>query len=238
MLYGDQDGSLEGHGVFHVEPVEADVAAPVVPAAQGDAVVRRGVLLLRAPGCVEVVFGTRPVKGRRPSFTIYKDHVVPLPVPVPLIRLAEVVDVEHAADVVAASLGFQDRVVAATGAGDILSTEEELLVALALFCDAVRGVLPAPLGVKATEAILEVVELFVIHVVVEQYLLVLELALDLYPGTLGERHVEKAVEGLAVLGAHLQGRRDEVRRAGVADAEEISQGHEHARLFFSIPVHL
>src|ERR671920_1449176 len=174
MLYGDQDGSLEGHGVFHVEPVEADVAAPVVSSAQGDSVVRRGVFLLRAPGRVEIVFGARPVQGRRPLFTIYEDHVVPLPIPVPLVRLAEVVDVEHAADVVAPPLGLEDLVVARTTY--VLAAEEKFLVALALFCNAVRGVLPAPLGMKAAETILEAVELFVIHVVVEQYLLVLELA--------------------------------------------------------------
>src|SRR5215212_229852 len=152
------------------------------------------------------------------------------------MRLAEIVDVEHAADVVATPLGLEDLVVALSAY--VLAAEEKFFVALALFCDAVRGVLPAPLGVKAAETILETIKLFIVHVVVEQHLLVLELTRDLYPGALGERHVEKAVEGLAVLRAHLQGCRNEVPRAGVADAEEITYWHEHARLFLSIPVHL
>ena len=32
VLDADPDGAFERHRVFHVEPVEADVAAPVVPA--------------------------------------------------------------------------------------------------------------------------------------------------------------------------------------------------------------
>jgi len=76
------------------------VAAPVVCAPEGDAVVGRGVFLLRA-----VVFGTCPVQGRRPIFAIYEDHVVTFSVPVPQVGPAEVVDVQHAADVVAVALG-------------------------------------------------------------------------------------------------------------------------------------
>jgi hypothetical protein len=122
-------------------------------------------------------------------------------------------------------------------ARDVHAAEEELLVALILFSGAVCRILPAPLGVEAAETLLERVELLVIHVVIQEDLLLLQLAHDLYPGALGERHVEKAVEGLAILGAHLQGCRDEVCRAGVAHAEEIPEGYEHARLFLSIPVH-
>jgi hypothetical protein len=83
--------------------------------------------------------------------------------------------------------------------------EEEPLVALTLFSDAVRGILPAPLGVEAAKTFLEGVELLVIHVVVEEDILVLQLAHELYPGALGERHVEKAVEGLATLGLICRG---------------------------------
>jgi hypothetical protein len=143
------------------------------------------------------------MQGGWPFIAIYKDHVVPLPVPVPLVGIAEVVDVEHAADVVAAPLGLQDGVGAL--ARDVLAAEEELLVALAIFIDAVSGILPAPLGVEASQTLLERVELLVIHVVIEEDILVLQLAHEVYPGALGERHVEKAVEGLAILGAHLQG---------------------------------
>jgi hypothetical protein len=57
MLDGYPDRTLEGHRILDVEPVEAHLAAPTVPAAQGDAVVGSRVLLLGAPGGVEVVLG-------------------------------------------------------------------------------------------------------------------------------------------------------------------------------------
>src|SRR5947209_535706 len=41
VLDADSDGSLERHGVFDVESVQADLPAPVVATRQGDAVIRR-----------------------------------------------------------------------------------------------------------------------------------------------------------------------------------------------------
>ena len=87
------------------------------------------------------------MQRRRPLLAVDEDHVVSLPVPVPLLRLAEVAHVQDAADVVTASLGFQDRVVPL--ARGILSTEEELLVALSCLLGPVGGILPAPLGMEA-----------------------------------------------------------------------------------------
>src|SRR5215213_648700 len=142
VLDGYPDGLLERHRILDVEPVEADMPAPIVASAQGDAVVRSGVFLLRAPGGVEVVFGAGAVQGRRPLLAVDEDHVVSLPVPVPLLCLAEVAHVQDAADVVTASLGFQDRVVAL--ARGVLATEQELLVALPCVLDPVGGVLPVP----------------------------------------------------------------------------------------------
>jgi hypothetical protein len=55
-----------------VEPVEAHLAAPAVPA-QGDAVVGSRVLLLGAPGGVEVVLGA--VQRRRPPRAVDEYHV-------------------------------------------------------------------------------------------------------------------------------------------------------------------
>ena len=40
------------------------------------------------------------MEGVRPLFSVYKDHIVPLAVPVPQIRLAQVVYVEDTSDVV------------------------------------------------------------------------------------------------------------------------------------------
>ena len=66
----------------------------------------------------------------------------------------------------------------------------------------------------------------------------LHLALDLDAGAFGEGHVEEGVEGLTVLGAHLQRGGDEVPCASVADSEEVPNWNQHAWLHLSIPVHL
>jgi hypothetical protein len=73
MLDGYPDRTLEGHRILDVEPVEAHLAAPTVPAAQGDAVVGSRVLLLGAPGGVEVVLGA--VQRRRPPRAVDEYHV-------------------------------------------------------------------------------------------------------------------------------------------------------------------
>jgi hypothetical protein len=102
----------------------------------------------------------------------------------------------------------------------------------------VGGILPAPLGVEAAQSILQDVELLVVHVVVQEGFFVLQLARDLDAGAVGEGHVEKGIEGLAVLGAHLQRGGDEVPCAGVANSEEVPDWDQHARLLLAIPEHL
>ena len=124
VLDGDPDGPLERYRILNVEVVENDVSAPIVTSAKSDAVVGSRVLLLGAPSCVEVVFGTGAVQGRWPPLPIYKDHVVPLPVPVPLASLAQVAHVHDAPDVLAVPLGFEDGVVARPAR--VLAAEEEL----------------------------------------------------------------------------------------------------------------
>src|SRR5215212_9581332 len=102
------------------------------------------------------------------------------------------------------ALGLEDRVVSL--ARGVLAAKLEHLVALATLLHPVAGVLSAPLGVEAPQAFLQLVELLVVDVVVEEDILVLQLARDLYTGLVGEGHVEEGVEGLAVLGAHLDWR--------------------------------
>jgi hypothetical protein len=62
VLDGDPDGPLERHRILDVGPVEAEGSTPVVVCGKGDAVVGSGVLLLGAPGGVEVVFSAGAVQ--------------------------------------------------------------------------------------------------------------------------------------------------------------------------------
>src|SRR5690606_34779930 len=66
VLDGDADVALEHDRVLDVEAVQGDGVAPVRAATGDDAVVRRGVLLRRAPRGVEVVLGAGAVEGGWP----------------------------------------------------------------------------------------------------------------------------------------------------------------------------
>src|SRR5262249_46750122 len=111
MLDADPDGSLDRPGIFDMEPVQADLAAPVVATRQGDAVIRGVVGLGGAPGGVEIVLGSGAVQRGRPALAVDENHVIALAVPVPLVGVAKVMDVEHAPDIVAVTGRLQDRVV-------------------------------------------------------------------------------------------------------------------------------
>src|SRR5918997_1180389 len=176
----DPDRSLEWYGIFDVEAVQADGSAPVVAARKGDAVIWRVVGLGRAPRGVEVVLGAGAVEGGWPLVAVNENHVIALAVPVPLGGIAEVVDVEHATDVMAAAGRVQDGVVGFPV--EIRSGEQELGVALRCLRRSRAGTAAAPLGVEASNAVFELVELLVVEVVVEEHPLVSQLAGDLQPG--------------------------------------------------------
>src|SRR5262249_52892989 len=113
----DPDLSLESDGILDVEAIHRVLAAPrpgAVAAVDGDSVVGRAVLLARAKGGAEVVLGPRTVQARRPGLAVDEDHVVALAVPVVHLALEDV-DVEVAADVVAATARVENQVVALAG---------------------------------------------------------------------------------------------------------------------------
>ena len=168
----------ERYRVLYVKAVVAYLPAPVLFAFERDPVIRRGVPLVRAPGGVEVVLGTGAVQRGRPAFSVYKDHVVSLSVPVPTLGLAQVVYVQHAPYVVSPALGFEDSVVPLTV--PVLAAKQKLLVVLVSFFDSVGRVLPTPLGVEAAQPLLQLVELLVVYVVVEEHVAAAKLALNLY----------------------------------------------------------
>jgi hypothetical protein len=64
VLDGDPDVPLERHQIFDVEPVEADVPAPIITSAKGDAVVGSVVLLPGAPSCVSARSRWESTRGR------------------------------------------------------------------------------------------------------------------------------------------------------------------------------
>jgi hypothetical protein len=87
---------------------------------------------------------------------------------------------------------------------------------------------------EVAEALGERVELLIVHVVVEQHLVLGALARGRDAGASREGHREPAVEALAVLGAHLERQRAEVARARVAHAEEVAHGDVDG--WFGLPV--
>ena len=91
-------------------------------------------------------------------------------------------------------------------------------------------------GVEARQVGVQLRVLLEIDVVVEDHE-ALALVLDLEARAVREGHGEPAVEALAVLGAHLQGERDEVPAQAESEAEEVSQRDLHARGLLPVPVH-
>src|SRR5699024_831071 len=89
VLDGDLDRAGEGDRVLHVEPIGGHLTGPVLPTREGEAVVGRGIRLGGAPGSVEVVLCAGAVQCGRPRFAVDEDHVIPLPVPVPLLGVAQ-----------------------------------------------------------------------------------------------------------------------------------------------------
>src|SRR5918911_5096744 len=114
MLDGDPYGFFKRYRILNMEPIEACLPTPVVSSSQRDPMVQRRVLLLGTPSSIEVILGAGAVEGRRPLLPINENHVVPLPVPVPLVRITQVVHVQNATDVVPLAFGFEDGVVALT----------------------------------------------------------------------------------------------------------------------------
>src|SRR5262245_34600311 len=113
----DPNRLLEANRVFDVEAVHRVLPAPrpcVGAAVHGDAVIRRRVFLRRAEGGVEVVLGAGAVQARRPGLAVDEDHVVALAIPVVYLALEDV-DVEVAADVMAAPGDVENDVVALAG---------------------------------------------------------------------------------------------------------------------------
>ena len=163
-----------------------------------------------------------------------EDHVVPLAVPVHLLCLPEVVDVDVAAHVVALPLGLEEEVV--PGAVGVLPLELPRPVLHPLVGDAVGGVLPVPCRVEPSQAGLQFIVLLVVDVVVEGAAILLPLVLDGDLGALFVGHGPPAVEALPVLGAHLEGGGDIVVGDPVADAEEVADGNLDAGVLLPVPV--
>src|SRR5699024_304167 len=118
VLDGDLDRAGERYGVLHVEPVGGDLTGPVLSARQGEAVVGRGIRLGGAPRRVEVVLRAGAVQGGWPRFAVDEDHVVPLPVPVPLLGVPQVGHIQIPADVEPTTGDRQERVIPRTAHGD------------------------------------------------------------------------------------------------------------------------
>ena len=79
--------------------------------------------------------------------------------------------VKDATHVVSLAFGFEDGVVAL--AAYVLADEQELFVALLALLHPVCRVLPAPLGVEPPLPVFQLIELFVVNIVVEENLLAL-----------------------------------------------------------------
>src|SRR5262245_9975398 len=250
---GDQNRLLEANRVFDVEAVHRVLPAPrprLGAAVHGDAVLRRRVLLRRAESGVEVVLGAGAVQPRGPGLAVDEDHVVALAVPVVHLAL-EYIDVEVAADVMAAAGDVENDVVARTGQIRLLPRSAEAVAGAGRARRAVAVVRPrvavlarrsgggvgaVPPGVEPTEVGVDRIVLLVIDVE-EHDALVLALVLDLEARAVRERHRKPTVESAAFLRAHLQRQRDEVTAQTEADAEKVAERHLDAGAGFTVPEH-
>src|SRR5262249_26310977 len=180
-------------------------------AVDGEAVVRRGVLLRRTEGEAEVVLGAGAVQARRPRLAVDEDHVVALAVPVVHLPLEDV-DVQVAADVLAVAVDVEDRVVPLAGqvrarprAREAHARAARPRVAVAIVGARVavlarragRAVDAVPPGMEAADLRVDRAELLVVDVEEEEPL-PLALVLDLEARAVLERHREPAVEAPAV----------------------------------------
>ena len=93
------------------------------------------------------------MQRRREWLAVNEDHVVALAIPVELGRIAQVFNIEVAADVLPAPLGFEQDVIA-VGA-QVLTFKLKGAVAETGVGDAVARVLPPPLRVQATQVVVQ-----------------------------------------------------------------------------------
>ena len=163
--------------------------------------IRGAHLLLRTPCRVEIILHARSVQGRRPRLPIDENHVVAFAVPVPFPRIAQVVDIEVAADVMALTDRVQNDIVAA--AGRILAAEFVVGVIHPVVRYPVGRIFPVPLGMESQLLLRQLIVGFVIHIEIK-FDWMLRLALNRNAGSIRIRHTEEAVECLSVLGTHHQ----------------------------------